>query len=313
MDGIGSVSARAEGRKDRGALRAARERKDSRWGGKEKGRMEGRKDRKEGGKGEGKEGRGEEGKEGGRKGKERKDRKERKDKTGGRGRKGGRKDGEGEGRKEGVRRERTDGAKRKEGEKKAAKRSVIPRVLMTSQRSRCHRRSSAKLSARRDGRTDGRNGTGPDGTGRAAGAAELREPPTRGAKPPRQPPLSHATQLGPGPTAGRKCEGVNIRPPCDRCRPVRMRSLGLLAHALCVASVSTATEMSAMGEPEVDAAVAEKFEMKRRLGKGVSAEGLRGAPLRVLRCPRSPCRAAAPPFRSAGRGSIPAAFIRSLK
>eukprot|EP00076_Gallus_gallus_P037990 XP_025003528.1 mitogen-activated protein kinase 15-like [Gallus gallus] len=47
-----------------------------------------------------------------------------------------------------------------------------------------------------------------------------------------------------------------------------MRSLGLLAHALCVASVSTATEMSAMGEPEVDAAVAEKFEMKRRLGKG---------------------------------------------
>lgn len=173
-------------------------------------------------------------------------------------------------------------------------------------------REALSAAGRTDGRTE-RDRTGRDGTGRAAGAAELREPPTRGAKPPRQPPLSHATQLGPGPTAGRKCEGVNIRPPCDRCRPVRMRSLGLLAHALCVASVSTATEMSAMGEPEVDAAVAEKFEMKRRLGKGVSAEGLRGAPLRVLRCPRSPCRAAAPPFRSAGRGSIPAAFIRSLK
>lgn len=72
MDGIGSVSARAEGRKDRGALRAARERKDSRWGGKRKeGWKEGRtgrkggkeKERKEGGgrKGRGEEGEGKEG------------------------------------------------------------------------------------------------------------------------------------------------------------------------------------------------------------------------------------------------------------
>ncbi|XP_015711973.1 mitogen-activated protein kinase 15 isoform X3 [Coturnix japonica] len=51
-----------------------------------------------------------------------------------------------------------------------------------------------------------------------------------------------------------------------------MRGFQLLAHAQCVASVSIATEMSAeppaMDEPEVDAAVAEKYEMKRRLGKG---------------------------------------------
>lgn len=65
--------------------------------------------------------------------------------------------------------------------------------------------------------------------------------------------------------------------------------------------------LAAMSAPEVEALVSQKYEIKRRLGKGVSARGARGAGRRGAGPP-----GAGPPGAGPSRGPPGSAFVCSL-